>query len=654
MSTLKSGITFEHADQSIRPQDDLFRHMNGKWLREGEIPSDRSGDGAFNALRVKAEKEVFDIIEELSKHDHPAGSNAQKIGDLYRSFMDEERIEKLGITPLVDELAAAASIKTAGDFIRLMGDFETRGNGGLFYLFITSDHKDSNTNISYIGQAGISLPDEAYYREEEYAPLRTALLVHIEKMFDLAGLQDGAGHAKRILALETQIASHHWDQVRDRDSLATYNKFSLDELKNLSAGFDWDLYLEASKAPRKVVESVIVRQPSFFAGIGQLLSEFDAAAWSSWLQWHLLSGSSPFLNKALVEENFSFFGTTLSGTPELRERWKRGVSMVEGVLGEAIGEIYVAKHFPPAAKVRMVELVHNLLEAYRVDIEALDWMTAETKKKAFEKIDKFNPKIGYPDKFRDYSALTIVADDVIANIAATTKFQMDYEFAKIGAPVDRAEWHMFPQTVNAYYNPGMNEIVFPAGILQPPFFDLEADDAANYGGIGAVIGHEIGHGFDDQGSKYDGDGNLTDWWQESDRVEFEKRSNKLIAQYEKLFPVETPDVHVNGALTVGENIGDLGGLTIALKAYEIALNGASAPVLEGFTGVQRLFLGWAQVWRGKVRVEELKRRLATDPHSPSEFRCNQIVKNLNEFYEAFDVKEGDALYLPESERVRIW
>jgi putative endopeptidase len=654
MSTLKSGITFEHADPAIRPQDDLFRHMNGKWLDESVIPSDRSGDGAFYALRVKAEKEVFDIIEELSQHDHPAGSNAQKIGDLYRSFMDEDRIEKLGITPLVEELKSAASIQTASDFIHLMGDFETRGNGGLFYSFITTDHKDSNTNIAYIGQSGISLPDEAYYREEEYAVLRDGLAVHIEKMFTLAGLPDGKEHAQRVLALETQIASHHWDQVRDRDSLATYNKFSYADLKKLSEGFDWELYLEASKSPKKVVESVIVRQPSFFSGLGQLLGDFDAAAWSSWLQWHLLSGSAPFLNKALVEENFAFFGTTLSGTPQLRERWKRGVSIVEGVLGEAIGEIYVAKHFPPAAKARMVELVHNLLEAYRVDIQALDWMTSETKKKAFEKIDKFNPKIGYPDKFRDYSALAIVADDVIANIAATTKFQMEYEFAKIGAPVDRTEWHMFPQTVNAYYNPGMNEIVFPAGILQPPFFDLEADDAANYGGIGAVIGHEVGHGFDDQGSKYDGDGNLTDWWQESDRVEFEKRSSALIAQYEKLFPIETPDSHVNGALTVGENIGDLGGLTIALKAYEIALNGTSAPVLEGFTGVQRLFLGWAQVWRGKLRIEELKQRLATDPHSPSEFRCNQIVKNLNEFYEAFDVKEGDGLYLPESERVRIW
>ena len=478
--------------------------------------------------------------------------------------------------------------------------------------------------------------------------------MHIANMFTLAGIDDPQGHSQRVLNLETEIASHHWDQVRDRDSLATYNKFGFDELQKLSEGFNWPLYLESAKVPSKAVSQVIVRQPSFFAGLGQMLSNFDAAKWSSWLQWHLLSGSAPFLNKALVEENFAFFGTTLSGTPENRERWKRGVSIVEGVLGEAIGELYVAQHFPPAAKERMLELVHNLLEAYRVDIAALDWMSEETKKKAFEKLDKFTPKIGYPDKFRDYSALEITPDDLIANIAATTKFQMDYEFAKIGAPVDRNEWHMFPQTVNAYYNPGMNEIVFPAGILQPPFFDMEADDAANYGGIGAVIGHEVGHGFDDQGSKYDGDGNLVDWWQESDRVEFDKRAQKLIDQYEKLYPLEVPDTHVNGALTVGENIGDLGGLTIALKAYEIALKGSSAPILEGFTGTQRVFLGWAQVWRGKVRNEELKRRLATDPHSPSEFRCNQIVRNLNEFYEAFDVKKGDALYMPESERVRIW
>jgi putative endopeptidase len=360
------------------------------------------------------------------------------------------------------------------------------------------------------------------------------------------------------------------------------------------------------------------------------------------------------LNSALVNQNFSFYGTTLSGTPKLRERWKRGVGLVEGALGEAVGEVYVSRHFPPAAKARMVDLVSNLIEAYRVDIAALDWMSEETKKKAFIKLDKFTPKIGYPDKWRDYSKLEITADDLIGNLGNIAIFSQEYEFAKIGSPIDRLEWHMTPQTVNAYYNPGMNEIVFPAAILQPPFFDLEADDAANYGGIGAVIGHEIGHGFDDQGSKYDGDGNLENWWTDSDRNEFEKRTKKLIDQYEQLHPSGAPEVHVNGALTVGENIGDLGGLTIAYKAYELSLKGANAPVIDQLSGYQRLFYGWAQVWRGKMRPEEVRRRVATDPHSPDEFRCNQVVKNLVEFYEAFGVKEGDDLYLPETERVRIW
>ena len=377
-------------------------------------------------------------------------------------------------------------------------------------------------------------------------------------------------------------------------------------------------------------------------------------SWSAWLTWHLLSSAAPYLPAKFVEENFNFYGTVLSGTPELKARWKRGVALVEGCLGEAVGQIYVERHFPPAAKQRMVKLVSNLIEAYRIDIAALTWMSDETKVKAFDKLNKFTPKIGYPDKWRDYSKLSINKDDLMANIAAVTKFAQDYEYAKIGAPVDKGEWLMTPQTVNAYYNPGMNEIVFPAAILQPPFFDMDADDAANYGGIGAVIGHEIGHGFDDQGSRYDGDGNLNNWWSDFDRTEFEKRANKLIAQYEALSPLDTPDVHVNGALTIGENIGDLGGLTIAYKAYELSLAGKKSPVIDGLTGEQRFFLGWAQCWRQKMRPEEIRRRVATDPHSPDEFRCNQVVRNLDEFYRAFDVNVEDALYLPPEERVRIW
>ncbi len=649
-----SGIDKSNIDPSVRAQDDLFRHMNGTWLTTAAIPADRAADGAFYWLRDQSEKQVREIIETTASAPSQPGSVAQKIGDLYRSFMDEARAQSLGITPISADLARAASITSSSDFLKLLGTMEEEGLGGLFYGFITTDNKKSDENIIYMGQSGLSLPDEAYYREDEYAPIRDAFLIHVEKMFALAGLTDGASHATRILALETELASHHWDQVRDRDATLTYNKFSFAELQQLSTGFDWSAWNSGAQVPDHVMASVIVRQPSFFSGLGTMIAHFEVDKWRSWLIWQVLTGAASYLNTELVNENFAFYGTTLSGVPELKERWKRGVGLVEGSLGEAVGQLYVDKHFPPAAKTRMEKLVSNLIEAYRVDIQALDWMGAETKIKALDKLDKFTPKIGYPDKWRDYSKLHITGDDLIANLAAVSRFARAYEFNKIGKPVDRSEWYMTPQTVNAYYNPGMNEIVFPAAILQPPFFDLESDDAANYGGIGAVIGHEIGHGFDDQGAKYDGDGNLNDWWSDADRVEFEKRSKKLIDQYEALIPEETPDSHVNGALTIGENIGDLGGLTIAHKAYEISLGDKQAPVLDGLSGYQRLFLGWAQVWRSKVRPEETKRRLATDPHSPAEFRCNQVIRNLTEFYDAFDVKQGDALWMPPQDRVRIW
>ena len=650
----KSGIDLAHIKSSVRPQDDLYRHVNGTWIDNAVIPSDRSSDGAFYALYQQAEAHVREIIEDLAASNSAPGSVAAKVGDLYGSFMAESEIEKLGLSPIQVDLDRALSIRDVKDFHQTLGDFESRGLGGLFYQYITTDNMASDTNIVYIGQSGLSLPDEAYYREEEFAEIRAAFLAHMEKMFTLAKVSNPSDRAKQILDLETKIAASHWDQVQDRDATLTYNKMSFAELAASSNGFDWELWLASSQTPRNVMEKVIVRQPSFFTGLGKLLSDFDLSAWSSWLTWHLLSSAASALSSEFVNENFAFYGTILSGTPELKARWKRGVSLVEGSLGEAVGQIYVERHFPPAAKTRMVTLVANLIEAYRVDIAALNWMSPETKARAFEKLDKFTPKIGYPDKWRDYSKLEITRDDLLGNLARIAKFNQDFEYAKIGAPVDRAEWLMTPQTVNAYYMPGMNEIVFPAAILQPPFFDLAADDAANYGGIGAVIGHEIGHGFDDQGSKYDGDGNLNNWWTDNDRIEFEKRANALIAQYEELHPSEAPDVHVNGALTIGENIGDLGGLTIAIKAYELSLGGKAAPVIDGLTGAQRLFMGWAQCWRQKMRPEEVRRRVATDPHSPDEFRCNQVVRNLNEFYEAFSVKQSDALYLPESERIRIW
>ena len=653
-SAMKSGIDKSHIDSQFRPQDDLFRFMNGVWLATSEIPADRAADGAFYWLRDQSEKQVREIIESTASAPAEAGSVARKIGDLYRSFMDEARAQELGISPIASDLKLAQSISNREEFLTVLGTLEEAGLGGLFYGYITTDNKKSDENILYFGQSGLSLPDEAYYREDEYAPIREGLLAHIEKMFSLANLENGASLAKLILELETELASHHWDQVRDRDATLTYNKFTFAQLAEISAGFDWQAWNSGAQVPTQVMANIVVRQPSFFTGLGKMLAAFDLDKWRAWLTWQVLTGSASYLNSELVNENFNFYGTTLSGVPQLKARWKRGVGLVEGSLGEAVGELYVAKHFPPAAKARMVQLVSNLIEAYRVDIHALDWMSADTKVKALDKLNKFTPKIGYPDKWRDYSSLAISSDELITNLKAISRFARDFEYAKIGKPVDRSEWFMTPQTVNAYYNPGMNEIVFPAAILQPPFFDLDSDDAANYGGIGAVIGHEIGHGFDDQGAKYDGDGNLNDWWSDSDRVEFEKRSKKLIEQYDALSPEETPGSHVNGALTIGENIGDLGGLTIAHKAYEISLGGKAAPELDGFSGFQRLFLGWAQVWRTKIRPEETKRRLATDPHSPAEFRCNQVIANLNEYYEAFDVKEGDKLWRDPAERVRIW
>ena len=651
---MKSGLDLSHIDQSVRPQDDLFRFMNGKWLKESTIPDDRASDGAFYWLYEQAEKQVKQIILDQAATKAAPGSNAQKIGDLYNSFMDEEKIEKLGITPIAKDLAAAHSITSLTDFLKTLGEFESRGLSGLFYTFVSTDNKDSTKNIVYLGQSGISLPDEAYYREDEYQGIRDAFLLHVQKMFELANLENAAASAQQVLEIEGLIAACHWDQVKDRDAELTYNKKSFAQLRQLAPDFDWQLWISSSKTPMQVLEQVVVRQPSYFEGLSKLLAAFDLPKWRSWLIWHVLSGASPYLSSQFVNENFAFYGTTLSGTPKLKDRWKRGVGLVEGALGEAVGQIYVQRHFGENAKTKMVELVKNLITAYRISIEGLSWMSQETKERAFVKLNKFTPKIGYPDKWRDYSKLSISPDDLIGNLAQIAKFSQDYEYAKIGKPVDKSEWYMTPQTVNAYYNPGMNEIVFPAAILQPPFFDVNADDyAANYGGIGAVIGHEIGHGFDDQGSKYDGDGNLVNWWSDGDRVEFEKRTKKLIDQYNQLSPEVAPEVKVNGALTVGENIGDLGGLTIAYKAYQISLAGKQPPVIDNYTGSQRFFMGWAQSWRSKYRPEEARRRIATDPHSPAEFRCNQIVANLDEFHAAFGLVEKDKQYMAQSERVRI-
>ena len=649
--SLTSGIDSASLDPLVRPQDDLFRHYNGKWVREYEMPADRSSDGIFRKLHDEAEEQVRQIIETSS-----GVGEAQKIGDLYKSFMDTDAIKARGISPIVDDLAAIDGITNLKEFITVMARLEMRGIGGIFGAAIYPDAMDSNTNILYIGQGGLSLPDESYYREEQFASIRTAFLDHVAKMCALVGIANGADVAKKILTLETEIATHHWDQVKDRDATLTYNKYSRAELESLAPQFLFDTWATNAKVPAKAFESLVVCEPSFFESVSAMFARFDSNrdSWVAWLKLNLVSASAAFLTDEIVQQNFEFYAKTLSGTPQIRDRWKRGVSVTQGALGEAIGKVYVEKHFPARAKQEMKVLVDYLLEAYRLSILELPWMSDATKQKALEKLKKFTPKIGYPDKWRDYSTLEISADDLIGNLWRIAEFDHAYAIAKIGAPVDRDEWHMTPQTVNAYYNPLANEIVFPAAILQPPFFDLDAEMAANYGGIGATIGHEIGHGFDDQGSKYDGDGNMVDWWLDEDRAKFEELTSVLVKQFDALSPESTPDIHVNGAFTLGENIGDLGGLAIAYKAYKLALKGAQSPVIDGFTGDQRFFLSYAHSWRNKNRPEEVRRRIAIDPHSPDEFRCNQIVRNVQEFYDAFALTEKDQLWLAPKERVRIW
>jgi putative endopeptidase len=651
MSSLKSGIDTADLDPKVRPQDDLFRHYNGKWIAEYQMPEDRSSDGIFRKLHDAAEAQVRQIIETSS-----GTGEAQKIGDLYKSFMDTDAIKARGISPIVEDLAAIDGITNLKEFITVMARLEMRGIGGIFGAAIYPDAMDSNTNILYLGQGGLSLPDESYYREDQFAEIRSAFLDHVTKMCALVGIKDGATLGAQILALETQIASHHWDQVKDRDATLTYNKYSRAELESLAPHFLFDLWAEHAKVPAKAFETLIICEPSFFESVSAMLGDFASHrdSWVAWLKLNLVSASAAFLTDDIVQQNFEFYAKTLSGTPQIRDRWKRAVSVTQGALGEAIGKVYVEKHFSEKAKTEMKVLVDYLLEAYRLSIIDLPWMSEATKAKALEKLTKFTPKIGYPDKWRDYSTLEISAGDLIGNLWRIAEFDHAYAIAKIGAPVDRDEWHMTPQTVNAYYNPLANEIVFPAAILQPPFFDLDADIAANYGGIGAVIGHEIGHGFDDQGSKYDGEGNMVDWWSDEDRSKFEELTAVLVQQFDALSPASTPDIHVNGAFTLGENIGDLGGLAIAYKAWKLALNGAESPVIDGLTGEQRFFLSYAHSWRNKNRPEEVRRRIATDPHSPDEFRCNQIVRNVPEFYQAFGLTASDELWLAEHERVRIW
>ena len=637
----------------IRPQDDLFGHVNGRWLDETDIPADRSAWGAFTQLAELSEERVHAIIEELAQQTHEPGTNAQKIGDLYASFMDEGRVEELGAEPIRGDLEKLKAIGSHEELAAYVGSLERQGGGGFFGAYVDSDDRNSDRYLVNILQGGLGLPDESYYRDEKFAEIRTAYLAHLERMFALAGVEDPAGSAQRVMDVETRLAQGHWERAATRDVIKTYNLMGLDDLKQAAPAFAWDAWATALGADDGTLAEVIVREPSYFEHLSKAVEEVDLDDWKAWAAIRVIRASAAYLSSDFVNESFDFYGHTLQGTPELRARWKRGVAFVEGAMGEAVGEEYVARHFPPRAKEMMDELVANLLEAYRRNIEALDWMGEETKQRAYRKLETFRPKIGYPEKFRDYSALQVKADDLIGNARAAAAFETDRELRKIGAPVDRDEWFMYPQQVNAYYNPGTNEICFPAAILQVPFFDVDAEPAENYGGIGSVIGHEIGHGFDDQGSQFDEVGNLNEWWTEEDRAAFKERSDKLIEQYDGFEPRDLPGERVNGALTVGENIGDLGGITIALKAYEISLEGQDAPVVDGLTGAQRVFLSFGHIWRTKRRKEQLLQLITTDPHSPSEFRAN-IVRNLDEFHEAFGTQPGDGLWLDPEDRVRIW
>ena len=652
-TTLASGISKANMDTSVRAQDNFYRHINGGWIKANAIPDDKTAIGSFYGLRDEADENVKAIIEELAATPNlAAGTDEQKVADLFRSFMDQEQRDAKGIEPIQPILSKVTALDSKSALMAFFGEHQRIGVSSPLYMYVSVDAKDSSRYATHVWQSGLGLPDKDYYfnEEERFVKLRAGYLAHIEKMFNLAGFENGNEAAKTILALETKIADSHWTRVETRDSEKRYNKFEKSKLNELTADIDWNAYLTAGNIAGQ--NDLIVNQPDYVQGLGKIIAETSMDDWKTYLKFHTLSRFASYLTTDIDNENFDFYSKQLSGRKEQRAQWKRGVSVVNRNLGEVIAKVYVGRHFTPQAKARMSELVENLRSAYGSSIDGLEWMSDDTKKSAHVKLAAFTPKIGYPDKWEDYSALTIKSDDLVGNLLRSSRLGHDKEVAKLGGPIHDWEWHMSPQTVNAYYSPTANEIVFPAAILQPPFFNMQADDAVNYGGIGAVIGHEMGHGFDDQGSKYDADGNLRNWWTEKDLEEFANRTKALVDQYANYQVFE--DLNVNGELTLGENIGDLSGVTIAYKAYKASLNGKEAPVIDGLTGDQRFFMGYAQIWRSKIVEKSMRNRVATDPHSPGEFRALGSLSNMNEFYDAFDVKEGDAMYIAPEKRVKIW
>jgi len=649
---MKSGIDKANFDTSVKPQDDFYEYANGTWVKNTEIPAEWSTYGVFHLLYEKAEKDLKEIIETTAKLETKQGSDEQKVGDFYRSFMDSALTEKLGIKPLEEELAKINSVKRKSDLAKLFGHFELIGVPKPFGLGVDQDLKQNDQYITYLSQGGLGLPNRDYYFNdgEKFKEIRTKYVEYIKNLFELAKISDASAKAKSIMAIETKIAKSHWTPVENRDMTKTYNKYELSKLDKESKYFDWITYYNESGIDE--ISDVIVRQPSYFTAFNKLIKKVLLDDWKTYATWKLLNSSARLLSSNFVKLRFDFYGTALRGTEKMRPRWKRAVLYTNNLVGEVVGKVYVKKHFKPEAKERMVKLVKNLQRSFEQRIHKLDWMSPETKEEALVKLSKFVAKIGYPDKWKDYSNLEIKKDDLVGNFARSNQFEHNFAISKLGKPIDKSEWHMTPQTVNAYYNPPMNEVVFPAAILQPPFFNLDADDAVNYGAIGTVIGHELTHGFDDQGRKVDGTGNMRDWWTEEDTEKFTKRAQIMVDQYSEFTPVDT--FHVNGELTLGENIADLGGLTISYYAYKMSLGEKEASVIDGLSGEQRFFHGYAQLWASLYRDKALIQQLKTDPHSPGMCRVNGVVSNMPEFYEAFNVKETDRMYRTEDVRVNIW
>lgn len=649
---LISGIDVSGMDTSISPGDDFFAYVNGNWIKNNEMPADKSRYGTFDMLRDQSQDTVKTIIERSASGDFEKGTDEQKVGDLYNSYLDWDTRNARGIEPLQPELDRIQQIADYDDLAVYFAEAMKRNLDAPFGVGQVPDFLDPNYYAVLVAQSGLGLPDREYYFTDDEASeaIRNSYVAHIEKMYEIAGLEGGADAAQTIMALEARLAAEHMKKEQVRNWTENYNKMPLAALSELMPNFNWDGYI--GELALQDVGEVVVFMTDYLKALDGIITDTDLATWKTYLTWSALNQSASRLTQALDQQNFEFYEKTLSGVTEPRADWRRAVDTVNGTLGEVVGKVYVKEHFPPEAKERMLELVGNLVAAYEKSIKELDWMGDETRAEALDKLSKFTPMIGYPDKWRDYSALDIEADDFYGNMERASLAEYQRILERQGGPVDRLEWALTPQTVNAYYMPPLNQIVFPAAILQPPFFDLEADDAVNYGAIGAVIGHEIGHGFDDSGSTFDGDGVMRNWWTDDDRAEFEKRTGALIAQYDEFKPFD--DLAVNGEFTQGENIGDLGGIAIGLLAYKMSRNGEEPPVIDGFTGTQRVFIGFAQVWRGIIRDEELRRRIATDPHSPAVYRTNGPVRNVPEWYEAFGVKETAALYLPPEERVKIW